>query len=224
MSGTDSRGSSQQHGGGRAEDEPFDGARFIVRARRMADLSQRELAEAIGLSRATVGRLESGAARVDTMTLSVILEQAGLRLAVVDGDGQEVTPIPSDVLRDHGGRRFPGHLDARPPLEAPADRVDSRRGGPPARGWYHQRPARAYRRGRQGVPLDHPTESGLRDSKQLARERVLAAARARHQVALDPECACLDACFERACLAVCPCQCEPDRRFGHRSPQLPEPE
>ena len=224
MSGTDSRGSSQQHGGGRAEDEPFDGARFIVRARRMADLSQRELAEAIGLSRATVGRLESGAARVDTMTLSVILEQAGLRLAVVDGNGQEVAPIPSDVLRDHGGRRFPGHLDARPPLEAPADRVDSRRGGPPARGWYHQRPARAYRRGRQGVPLDHPTESGLRDSKQLARERVLAAARARHQVALDPECACLDACFERACLAVCPCQCEPDRRFGHRSPQLPEPE
>lgn len=194
----------------------FDGARYIVRARRLADLSQRELAEAIGLSRAAVGRLESGASRVDAATLSVILEQAQLRLAVVDGDGREVDPIPSDVLRDHAGRRFPGHLDARPPVDAPADRVDSRRGGPPARGWYYQRSARAYRRGRLGVPVDHPTTSGLRQDTLDARRHAIAASRARQREAVESECGCLDACFELACLEACPCQCEPDRRADRR--------
>lgn len=195
---------------------PFDGARYIIRARRMADLSQRELADALGLSRATIGRLESGAARVDATTLSVILGHAQLRLAVVDRDGQEVDPIPSDVLRDHAGRRFPGHLDARPPVEAPADRVDSRRGGLPLRGWYQQRSARAYRRGRHGVPLDHPTTSGLKEGRRQARRQALAAAQARQQEASEVECTCLDACFERACLTACPCQCEPDRRDDRR--------
>lgn len=211
MSGTQSGAGGTQQGDDGAGSVVFDGARYIVRVRRLADLSQRELAEAVGLSPATVGRLESGAARVDAATLSVILQQADLRLAVVDREGREVMPIPTDVLRDHAGRRFPGHLDARPPVEAPADRVDSRRGGPPARGWYFQRPARAYRRGRDGIPLDHPTVSGMRSGRQLARQEALAAARARQGAAEENECACLDACFERACLVECRCQCEPDR-------------
>lgn len=208
---------------GKVEREPrddresaFDGARYIVRARRVADLSQRELAEMVGLSRATVGRLESGAARVDTGTLAVILETAGLRLAVLDGDGVEVLPVPGDVLRDHAGRRFPGHLDARPPEQPPADRVDSRRGGTPARGWYHQRPARARRRRRDGTPWDHPTSSGQRDAKQAARREAMRAARARQQAWTEPECECLDSCFELACVAECACQCEPDRRVDRR--------
>src|SRR5690349_2206294 len=89
----------------------FDPSRYAARARRVADLSQREVADLLGLSRATVGRIESGAMRVDTATLGSILALAGLRLAVLDPTGSEVAPIPPDVLRDHAGRRLPSHLD-----------------------------------------------------------------------------------------------------------------
>ncbi len=192
--------------------EIFDGARYIVRARRIADLSQRELADEIGTSRATIGRLESGVTKVDTATLSVILARAGLRLAVVDHAGREVEPIPVDVLRDRADRRFPGHLDVRPPQDAPSDRVRPRRGTPEARGWFEQRPSRAGRRGRGGVPVDHPTVSGLREDRRVAYWRGVAAAEARRATQPEPECSCFDDCFERACLRDCPCQCEPDHR------------
>jgi HTH-type transcriptional regulator/antitoxin HipB len=192
--------------------EVFDGARYIVRARRLADLSQRELAEEVGLSRATVGRLESGASRVDTATLSVILGRAGLRLTVVDRDGREVGPVPSDVLRDNADRRFPGHLDVRQPHDAPSDRVHPRRGVREARGWFEQRPSRAARRGRAGVPADHPTVSGLREDRRAAYWRGVASAETRRAAEPQPECSCFDDCFERACLTDCPCQCEPDHR------------
>ena len=196
--------------------EVFDGARYIVRARRVADLSQRELADEMGLSRATIGRLESGASRVDAETLSSILARAGLRLAVLDGDGREVRPVPVDVLRDHADRRFPGHLDARPPKDGPSDRVDPRRGGPEALGWYQQRRSRAYRRQRTGIPVDHPTVSGLREGRQAAYWAGVAAAELRHAAAPLPECSCFDACFEMACVSQCPCQCEPDHRIDRR--------
>lgn len=197
--------------------EVFDGARYIVRARRVADLSQRELADEIGVSRATVGRLESGAARVDTGTLSVILAKAGLRLAVLDREGREISPVPLDVLRDHADRRFPGHLDARPPQDAPSDRVHPRRGAPEPLGWYQQRPSRAGRRVRNGTPVDHPTVSGLREARQAAYWEGVARAEARRAANPEPECSCFDDCFERACLVECPCQCEPDHRASLRS-------
>lgn len=207
--------------GGGAGEEVFDGARFIVRTRRMADLSQRELAEAIGVSRATVGRLESGAARVETGTLSVILALAGLRLAVLDGEGTEIAPVPVDVLRDRADRRFPGHLDARPPVDAPSDRVHPRRGAPEPKGWYHQRPSRARRRVLTGTPADHPTVSGLREARRAAYWQGVAQAEARRGAEPEPECRCLDGCFELACLDDCPCQCEPDRRGAlHREPYV----
>ena len=214
-------GETQHHdpteGVGDGVSEVFDGARYIVRARRVADLSQRELADEIGVSRATVGRLESGASRVDTGTLSAILATAGLRLAVLDREGREIPPIPVDVLRDHADRRFPGHLDARPPQDAPSDRVHPRRGAPQPLGWYQQRPSRARRRVRMGTPVDHPTVSGLREARQAAYWAGVAEAEARRAADPEPDCSCFDACFERACLTECPCQCEPDRRADLRS-------
>jgi transcriptional regulator with XRE-family HTH domain len=179
------RASFPQRTKGDGSGEVFDGARFIVRARRLADLSQRELAEDTGLSRATIGRLESGASRVDAATLSVILARAGLRLAVLDRAGHEVEPVPLDVLRDRADRRFPGHLDVRPPHDAPSDRVHPRRGAPEPRGWFEQRPSRAARRGRSGVPVDHPTISGLRAEREIAYWAGVAAAAARR--AAEPE-------------------------------------
>lgn len=200
--------------------DEFDAARYAARARRVADLSQRELADLLGLSRATIGRIESGAMRVDTATLAAILSTAGLRLAVLDVNGTEVPPIPRDVLRDHAGRRLPSHLDARPPVDEPADRgIDPRRGGPPALAWFEHRDRRRRRRARAGTPTDHPTVSGMREDKAAARRRALAAAAAREATHPIPECVCLDGCFERACLPGCPCQCEPERPVWERITQ-----
>ncbi|WP_147062273.1 helix-turn-helix domain-containing protein [Terrabacter aerolatus] len=210
MSVREGSSGSIEPGGPDRSGEVFDGARYIVRARRLADLSQRELADEIGVARATIGRLESGAAKVDTTTLSVILARAGLRLAVLDHAGLEVGPIPVDVLRDRADRRFPGHLDVRPPHDAPSDRVHPRRGTPEARGWFEQRPSRADRRDRGGVPVDHPTVSGLREEREVAYWRGVAAAEARRAADPEPECSCFDGCFERTCLPDCPCQCEPN--------------
>ncbi|MFM6849922.1 MAG: helix-turn-helix domain-containing protein [Terrabacter sp.] len=192
--------------------DDFDASRYAARARRVADLSQRELAELLGLSRATVGRIESGAVRVDTVTMAAILACAGLRLAVLDRAGNEVQPIPVDVLRDHAGRRLPSHLDARPPVDEPAHRgIDPRRGRPPARAWFEQRSRRQWRRSHRGTPLDHPTVSGIREAKAAARRRALEAAAAREVTRPLPDCGCLDDCFERACVTDCSCQCEPER-------------
>ena len=198
---------------GQAFDAPaFDAPGFVARARREADLSQRDLAEVIGLSRATIGRLETGATRVGVDLLQTILTLAGLRLAVIDQNGAEVHPVPGDVLRDNAGRRFPSHLDVRPPEDQPAYRgANPRPGKPPATGWYHLRRERAVLRRRRGRQTDHPTVSGERRRKADAREAGAAAARARLLAELAPECSCLDECFELACLSDCPCQCEPPR-------------
>ncbi len=190
-------------------DEEFDAARFIVRVRRRADLSQRQLADVIGVSRATIGRLESGASHVDTATLGVILSVAGLRLAVLDEAGKEVTPVPIDLLRDHANRRFPGHLDVLPPEDMPAYRgANPRRGRPDANAWFLQRRARATLRDKVGVPLDHPSVTGERRRKRARREAGVAAAVLKYRSQPLPECTCLDECFELACLEDCSCQCE----------------
>lgn len=86
----------------------------LVRAvRRRADLSQRELAERTGLSRSTIGRIESGSLAPGLRTLTTILSVAGVRLVAVDEDNRRVPPmedLPGDV-RDGAGRRYPSHLD-----------------------------------------------------------------------------------------------------------------
>lgn len=103
-------------------DDPFDVAGYVRRVRRLADLSQRELAALLGVSRAAVGRMETGEAGVDAETLSQMLGLAGLRLCVVDESGDAVPPVPRDVLRDHAGRHFPSHLDVLPPHDLPTHR------------------------------------------------------------------------------------------------------
>ena len=121
----------------------FDTAGLVRRARRMADISQRELAEKCGLSKATVGRLEVGSP-VATHVLVRILAEAGLRLQVVDLAGRPVEPMRPDAVRDRGGRLLPAlstpgrshfwwnrapfrqrdHDAARPPRATAGGRVD----------------------------------------------------------------------------------------------------
>jgi len=191
----------------------FDVGGYVRRARRLADLSQRDLADTLGLSRAAVGRLETSAVRVDIPTMESILALAGLRLAVVDREGRAVQAVPADTLRDHRERRFPAHLDATPPdIGIPNERgVQPRKGLPPARGWYRQRRERNRLRERGRAPEDHPTLRSERE--RAARERQRRRDRALADLRASPpqECTCLDDCFELACLPACPCQCEPPR-------------
>ena len=75
--------------------EPFPFAGMVRRVRRICVLSQRELAEAVGVGRSTIGQIEAGSRRPGHELFDRILALAGLRLVVVDGDGRVVQPIGS---------------------------------------------------------------------------------------------------------------------------------
>ncbi|MGH8890402.1 MAG: helix-turn-helix domain-containing protein [Acidothermaceae bacterium] len=89
---------------------------YLRAARLHADFSQRELAEAAGLSPWVIARLESEPAHARVQHLDRALQACGLRLAVFVGDSYEFASesIASDgEPRDRSGRRFPAHLDVR---------------------------------------------------------------------------------------------------------------
>lgn len=120
-------------------DSDFDLSGLVRRIRRSADLSQRELAARIGTPKSTVAAVETGAAGLDARVLAAAARLAGLRLALLDGKGDEVGGMHADAVRDRGGRRFPAHLDTvlseerssrwdhRPHLPRPTYTFDRRR-------------------------------------------------------------------------------------------------
>lgn len=201
------------------DDEP---GRYVVRVRRLADLSQRELAALVGISSSTVSRIESGTVVPSIQLYARVLALAGLHLAVVDGDGNEVLPVPIDTVRDNQGRRFPAHLDVAPPDEVPFERwAFPRYDRPEARGWFRHRSARdelAEASPARHRPTDHPTEPALALRRRLMRGPQ---PRVDARPVADVECACPDACFEELCTAECPCQCEPRRYRDRRHLALP---
>jgi transcriptional regulator with XRE-family HTH domain len=91
----------------------FDLPGALRRVRRRADMSQREVAAAAGISASAVAKAESGTRDLPTSLLARIAEVAALRLALVDGNGREVGPMSDAAVRDMSGRRFPAHLDTR---------------------------------------------------------------------------------------------------------------
>src|SRR3954447_1421931 len=86
---------------------------LLRRIRRTADLSQRQLADGLGVARSTVARAETGERDLPATVLARAAELAGLRLALGDGTGAEVAGMDPDAIRDAGGRHFPAHLDPR---------------------------------------------------------------------------------------------------------------
>ncbi|SOC47587.1 HTH-type transcriptional regulator / antitoxin HipB [Blastococcus aggregatus] len=84
---------------------------LVRRIRRIADLSQRELAARLQLSKSTVAAIEAGTRSVDVRLLAEAAALAGLRLALLDAHGVEVQGMHPGAVRDRGGRRFPAHLD-----------------------------------------------------------------------------------------------------------------
>jgi transcriptional regulator with XRE-family HTH domain len=91
----------------------FDLPGVLRRIRRIADLSQRELAAAAGVSASTIGQAESGTRDLPIRRVAEMAELAGLRLVLMDGGGTEVMPMSHEAVKDMGGRRFPAHLDTR---------------------------------------------------------------------------------------------------------------
>ncbi|WP_195908216.1 helix-turn-helix domain-containing protein [Nostocoides sp. HKS02] len=149
----------------------FEVGALLAQARRVAGLSQRELAAAAGVAASTVGGVESGAKGVSVEVLAQLLEPTGLRLAVLDADDREVGPFPADAVRDNAGRRFPAHLDLLPPDQVPHERLRSPRYDrmPPV-AWYHRR-ATSDRLGDdesriRGERPDHPTAAQLEFRRQ----------------------------------------------------------
>jgi transcriptional regulator with XRE-family HTH domain len=85
---------------------------LIRKVRRVADLSQRELAARAGLSQSTVVRAEAGSRVPSLDILQRLLACAGYELIVIDRNGRVVQPMrESEWTRDLGGRRYPSHLD-----------------------------------------------------------------------------------------------------------------
>lgn len=91
---------------------PYPAGGLVRRARRIADLSQRELARKTGLSPSTVARIETGSLTPSLAVMQHILAVAGLSLVVVDRSGRVIQPM-RDVsdIRDGADRRYPAHLD-----------------------------------------------------------------------------------------------------------------
>ncbi|MGY1635604.1 helix-turn-helix domain-containing protein [Geodermatophilus sp. SYSU D00742] len=128
---------------------------WLRRIRRVADLSQRELAARIGVSKSAVAAVESGRSGLDARAVARAAEVAGLRLVLVDAQGRQVPGMDPDAVRDAAGRLYPAHLDTRYSDE----------------GWWHDehrysrdhvwytfdrdRLRRDARRDRTGTPDDH---------------------------------------------------------------------
>lgn len=215
-------------------DHPLDVPGLIRRARRTADLSQRDLAERLGVSQSTVARWETGRLEPCLHLLLAVLRLAGLALAVTDatraipaecalpadstaptvGDQSDpavrTAPMRPDSVRDRGGRRYPAHLDVEAIPEIWWPRWDR----PELTLLCRRRPGRDVQRRRTGVvPADHPTPHEISDV--FAARRAERRARLKLLLPSTPtpveECCCLVECHDgRACRPDCPCGCEDD--------------
>lgn len=195
----------------------FSADRYVVRLRRHADLSQRELAARLGVAPSVIARIETGQVAPSADLLSRILAIAGLRLVVIDSAGELVDPVAEDLARDNAGRRYPAHLDVHPVESASADyqwRPRHERQAPKA--WFQLRPERdRCRAGLPSVP-DQPTVSDLAEYRRLVLQQ--RAERLRAQAAVwaasqppEPPCSCDLECMESGpCRPTCLCQCEPE--------------
>ncbi|MGY1914853.1 helix-turn-helix domain-containing protein [Blastococcus sp. SYSU DS0973] len=181
-------------------------AGMLRRARRAADLSQREMAAAAGIAKSTLAAAEAGARDLPVGALLSVLAVARLGLALVGADGTEVVPMSDRAIRDHGGRRFPAHLDPRYSDEGwwhGAERYSR------LQPWYTfdlSRSARDGERRLRGVPDDHQLpRAGDSPAERRAARRAEAARRRREDLERGRAAGALPALtgFTCTCLAEC---------------------
>ena len=157
---------------------------LVRRVRRRLDVSQRGLAEILGVEASRVARWETGRTPPGVGELEAVLALVGLRLVAVDAEGEVVDPMSDEAVRDRAGRRYPAHADLRtagwwiPPgswltARAGADERRSAALGDPQvyydLGWQRDAVRHFY-----GVPDDHLTLARI-----VARLRALDAERRR---------------------------------------------
>ena len=153
----------------------------LRRVRRIADLSQRELAAAVGISPSAVGGAESGARDLPASVVARIAEVASLRLALVDGNGQEVAPMSDAAVRDMSGRRFPAHLDTRHSDDGWWHGPDRKYRAQPRYTFDRDRDLRDLTREQLGTPDDHQLPQPGDSPEQRAEDRRRARWAARHE-------------------------------------------
>ena len=90
-----------------AGDEEISG--LIRRVRRLAKLSQRELAHSLGVSQSAVAKWETERTTPSATMLKRILSAADLRLIAVRRDGEQALPMKPIAARDAASRRYPAH-------------------------------------------------------------------------------------------------------------------
>jgi len=93
---------------------------LLRRARRHADLSQRQLAAKAKVHPSVISRIEAGRQFPEMITMERLLAATGFGLQAVSSDGQHVidndsTWADQDTARDGAYRRFPAHLDVWAP-------------------------------------------------------------------------------------------------------------
>jgi len=207
--------------------EAIDVPGTLRRIRRLADLSQRELASRLNVSKSSVAAMEGGSRGIDAGLLARAAREAGLRLVLLDGDGTEVAAMSADSVTDLGRRRFPAHLDTRPSDERGAIYEPRRDRPETAYTFTRDRQGRDWARRTRGSPEDHhPYRPG--DSPWGRKAARRQAARQREQEAYErlrdagqlpplepfvctcpPECAELDDYSGRPVHAEnCPCSCD----------------
>jgi transcriptional regulator with XRE-family HTH domain len=154
---------------------------LLRRVRRIADLSQRELAVAVGISPSAVGSAESGARDLPLSVVARIAEVAALRLALVDGDGREIDGMAENSVRDTAGRRLPAHLDPRYSDDRWWHGPDRKYRTQPRYTFDRRRDVRDWNRERVGIPDDHQLPQPGDSPEQRAEERRRARSAARTQ-------------------------------------------
>jgi HTH-type transcriptional regulator/antitoxin HipB len=213
--------------GDRISDVPeFDLPGVLRRIRRRADLSQRELATACGVSHATVAHAETGRRGMPVALLARAATLAGLRLALLDDRGVEVPGMAAGAVRDGANRLFPAHLDVRYGDE---DWWHGRERYSRVQPWYtfdRVRWTRDHWRDRLGTADDHQLPRPGDSPAERKAARVLAAEVRRHMAVLrglltgdirprpdfvctcPPRCAELDLGERPVHVTDCPCRCD----------------
>lgn len=185
----------------------FDLRGALRRVRRLADLSQRELARNASIPPSTLAHAEAGTRDLPVQSMARAAAVAGLRLVLLDHSGSEVASMSDTAVTDVSGRRFPAHLDTSR-SDAGTQLYEPRRDRPETSFTYRRdRGPRDDRRRVAGTPSDHhpalPEDSPAcrRVARRLDAARERAAERERRLLA--GEFARLPDSFECACPAVC---------------------
>ncbi|SDM53009.1 Helix-turn-helix domain-containing protein [Geodermatophilus siccatus] len=185
----------------------FDLCGVLRRIRRTADLSQRELASAAGLSVSAVAHAEAGTRDLPSCALARAAELAGLRLVLLDAEGREVRGMHPDGPRDSTRRRLPAHLDTQHTDEV-ADRWAHRLDRPQP--WFTfglDRAARNRQRARVGTPEDHDVPVPG-DSPAERRARRQEAARRRAAEDRERRRATVGWSADEGLTCTCPPECD----------------